>query len=188
LKKDNNGDLVYHLEKFNADPTLRSAHAAQSALGRLENKYSMAPKGTIHADIHKEALKVKNRLLQKIAQGFEKAGVPEHGEGYSQSRVDFAKEAAPYLNNPTIRGLLGRASKTGQQTVRPKKFAELFFDDVKPKEDFLSKVGEQHPTLLRREKLNTFSNSKTGKLAALAAGGFALPYLPHFIAKALDLK
>lgn len=186
LKKGGNGDLVYHLEKFNTKPTLENAHGAQSALGALERKYAMAPKGTVGADIHKEALKAKNRLLQKISQSFERAGVPEHAEGYHQSRSDFAANAAPYLNNPTIAGLLGRASKTGEQTVRPKKFAELFFQDVKPKEKFLSRKGDKHKELLQREKINSLLESKTGKMAAIAAGGALGSYLPHFITKAME--
>jgi hypothetical protein len=189
LKKDRNADEVYKIEKFNQNPTLANAHNAQSALGNLARKYELAHKGTVQSDIYEEALKHKNRLLQKISESFEKSGIPEHGQGYNQSRMEFAEHAAPYLNNPAIAGLLGKASKKGEQTVRPEKFSETFFENKKAKEDFLSRKKKEHPELIRRERFNAVKDSPitSGAIKSSAAIAAGVP-LTYAIAKALGLR
>ena len=183
LKKAGEGKLAYGLEKFNESPTLTNAHKAQSDLNKIVTKYSRSKEGSLEADVYEEALKLKNRLLKKISEGFEKAGVKEHGAGYQQSRVDYANEMAPYLDSPTIKGLLGK-NKRGVPTVRPKEFADKLLGE----EDFLAQAGNKHPDLLRREKYNKVKNSKLTHHAALGAGATAAGFLPYSIAKLLGMK
>jgi hypothetical protein len=180
LKKAGEGKLVYGLEKFNESPTLTNAHRAQSDLNKIVSKLSRSREGTLEADAHEEALKLKNRLLKNISESFEKAGVKEHGAGYQQSRVDYANQAAPYLDSPTISGLLGK-NKRGVQTVRPKEFADKLLEE----EEFLAQAGKKHPDLLRREKYNRIKKNKLAQGAALGAGTLATGFLPYEIRKIL---
>lgn len=180
FKKAGEGKLAYGLEKFNENPTLTNAHKAQSDLNKIVSKYSRSKEGSLEADVYSEALKLKNRLLKRISESFEKAGVKEHGAGYQQSRVDYAKEAAPYLDSPVIKGLLGKNSR-GVQTVRPGKFADKLLGE----EEFLAQAGNKHPELLSREKWNKVKENKLAQGAALGAGGLATAFLPYEIRKLL---
>jgi hypothetical protein len=180
LKKAGEGKLAYGLEKFNEAPTLSNAHKAQSDLNKIVSKYSRSKEGSLEADVYSEALKLKNRLLKKISESFEKAGVKEHGAGYQQSRVDYANEVAPYLDSPVINGLLGK-NKRGVQTVRPKEFADKLLQE----EEFLAQAGNKHPDLLRREKYNKIKKNKLAQGAALGAGTLATGFLPYEIRKLL---
>lgn len=181
LKKAGEGKLAYGLEKFNQNPTLNNAHKAQSDLNKIVSKYSRSKEGSLEADVHAEALKLKNRLLQKISEAFEKSGAKEHGAGYQQARVDYATEAAPYLDSPTIKGLLGK-NKRGAQTVRPSQFADKLLQE----EDFMAQASHKHPELLQREKLNKLKKSHLAStLAAGAAGAATAAFLPYEIRKLL---
>jgi len=180
LKKAGEGKLAYGLEKFNENPTRSNAHQAQSDLNKIVKKYSRSKEGTLESDVHSEALKLKNRLLKKISEGFEKAGAKEHGEGYQQSRVDYANEMAPYLDSPTINALLGR-NKRGVPTIRPKEFADKLLQE----EEFLAQSGQKHPELLQREKYNKLKSNKLAQGAALGAGGLATAFFPYEIRKLL---
>lgn len=181
LKKAGEGKLVYGLEKFNESPTLMNAHNAQSDLNKIVTKYSRSKEGSLESDVYDEALKLKNRLLKQISESFEKSGAKEHGIGYQQGRVDYAKEAGPYLNSPAINALLGK-NKRGIQTLRPKEFA----DKILGEEEFLSQAGKNHPDLLRREKYNKLKKSHLANtVAAGAAGATAAAFLPYEIRKLL---
>lgn len=180
LKKAGEGKLAYGLEKFNENPTLTNAHKAQSDLNKIVAKFSRSKEGSLEADAYEEALKLKNRLLKKISESFEKAGVKQHGAGYQQSRVDYANEAAPYLDSSAISGLLGK-NKRGVQTVRPKEFADKLLQE----EEFLAQSGNKHPDLLRREKYNKIKKNKLAQGAALGAGTLATGFLPYEIRKLL---
>ncbi len=180
LKKAGEGKLAYGLEKFNENPTLTNAHKAQSDLNKIVAKFSRSKEGSLESDAYEEALKLKNRLLKKISESFEKAGVKQHGAGYQQSRVDYANEAAPYLDSPAISGLLGK-NKRGAQTVRPKEFADKLLQE----EEFLAQAGNKHPDLLRREKYNKIKKNKLAQGAALGAGTLATGFLPYEIRKLL---
>jgi hypothetical protein len=183
LKKAGEGKLAYGIEKFNDDPTLSNAHKAQSDLNRIVSKYSRAKEGSLEADVYDEALKLKNRMLKKISEAFERSGSKEHGEGYQQSRVDYAKNVAPYLESPAINALLGK-NKRGIQTVRPGQFADKLLQE----EEFLAQAGNKHPELLRREKFNKLKKNKLAQGAALGAGTLATGFLPYAVSKALGLK
>lgn len=183
FKKAGEGKLVYGLEKFNENPTLTNAHKAQSDLNKIVSKYSRSKEGSLEADVHSEALKLKNRLLKKISESFEKAGVKEHAAHYQQSRVDYANEAAPYLESHAIKGLLGK-NKRGVQTVRPNKFADKLLEE----EEFLAQAGHKHPELLRREKYNAMKQNPFAKGAIIGTTALATPFLPYAISKALGLK
>jgi len=183
FKKAGEHKLAYGIEKFNDNPTLTNAHKAQSDLNKIVSKYSKSKEGTLESDVYDEALKLKNRILKKISESFEKAGVKEQGQNYQQSRMDYAKEAGPYLNSPAIDALLGK-NKRGVQTLRPKEFA----DKLLKEEEFLSQAGHKHPELLRREKYNKLKKNPLAHGAALGAAGYAGTYLPYEIAKILGLK
>lgn len=176
FKKVGEGKLAYGLEKFNENPTLINAHKAQSDLNKIVSKYSRSKEGSLEADVYDEALKLKNRLLQKISNAFDKSGVGEHGAGYQQARVDYAQQAAPYLDSPTISGLLGK-NKRAVQTVRPSQFADKLLQE----EDFLAQAGQKHPSLLRREKTKNIIKHPITKLGAIGAAS----YLPYEIRKLL---
>jgi hypothetical protein len=183
LKKAGEGKLAYGLEKYNEHPTLSNAHKAQSDLNKIVSKYSHSKEGSLESDVYDEALKLKNRILQKISAGFEKAGVKEHGAGYQQSRIDYANEMAPYLESLSIKGLMGK-NKRGIQTIRPKEFADKLLGE----EEFLAQSGKKHPGLLRREKYNKIKKNKFAQGAALGASTLATGFLPYGISKALGLK
>jgi hypothetical protein len=181
LKKAGEGKLAYGLEQFNKNPTLISAHKAQSDLNKIISKYSKSREGSLEADVYDEALKLKNRLLLKISEAFEKSGSKDHGLGYQQSRVDYATKMAPYLESSAIQGLLGK-NRRGVQTVRPGQFADKLLQE----ENFLAQAGHKHPELLQREKINKLKNSHLANtLAAGAAGATAGAFLPYQIRKLL---
>lgn len=184
LKKAGEGKLAYGLEKFNENPTLSNAHKAQSDLNRIVTKYSHSKEGSLESDVHAEALKLKNRLLKKIAESFEKSDAKEHGAGYQQARVDYANGMGPYLNSPAINSLLGK-NRRGMQTVRPKEFA----DKLLKEEEFLAQAGHKHPDLLRREQYNKLKNNKAaGAIGAGLTGAVASRFLPYDFLSALGLK
>jgi hypothetical protein len=185
LKKAGEGKLAYGIEKFNENPTLTNAHKAQSDLNKIVNKYSKSKEGSLENDVYDESLKLKNRLLKKISESFEKANVKEHGAGYQQARIDFAKEMAPYKESPAINALLGK-NKRGVQTLRPGKFADTLLKE----EEFLTQAAKnkKHPELFRREKFNKLKESKLAQNAALGAGAVTAGFLPYAVAKALGLK
>lgn len=174
LKKAGEGKLAYGIEKFNAEPTLTNAHKAQSDLNKIITKYARSKEGSLESDVYSEALRLKNRLLQKISQAFEQSGTKEHGAGYQQSRVDYAKEMAPYLESPAIQGLLGK-NRRGVQTVRPSQFA----DKLLKEEEFLAQAGNKHPELLQRERVKSIAKHPASKLAGVALAS----YLPYEIRK-----
>lgn len=181
LKKAGEGKLAHGLEKFNENPTLGNAHKAQSDLNRIIAKYSRSKEGSLEADVYDEALKLKNRLLKNISEAFEKSGAKEHGLGYQQSRIDYAKEMAPYLDSKAIIGLLGK-NKRGIQTIRPSQFADKLLQE----EDFLAQAGHKHPDLLTREKINSLKkNHVAATLGAGLAGGAAAAFLPYEIRRIL---
>jgi hypothetical protein len=176
LKKEGNAKNVYALEKFNANPTLKGAHEAQKDLAKIERKYKNRQENKLETDIYKEALKSKNRILQKISDAFEKSGAKEHGESYQNARAEYLTEAVPYIESPAIRGLLGK-NKTNAQTIRPKEFADKLLQE----EEFLARAGEKHPGLLQREKTKKIIKHPLTKLGAVAA----ISYLPYEIQKLL---
>ncbi len=179
-----NSELVKPLEEYNKNPTLKGAHEAQSNLGKIERRYKSSED---NAAIYHEAKQAKNRLLQKISQGFENSGVPEHGQGYGQARADFATESAPYLNNRAISGLIGR-TPTGQKTVREENLVKLFSMNPEQAEEFLTRRGFKHPGLKRRTKLESTLKHPVTKAGLAVGGGIAASYLPYYIAKALGLR
>lgn len=183
FKKAGEGKLAYGLEEFNKNPTLATAHKAQSDLNRIVTKYSRSKEGSLESDVYDEALKLKNRLLKKISEAFEKSGAKEHGAAYQQSRVDYAKEAAPYLDSPTISGYLGK-NRRGVRTIRPSKFADKLLEE----EAFLAQAGKKHPDLLRREQFNKLKENRLAQGAALGAGTLATGFLPYTISQLLGLK
>lgn len=164
LKRAGEGKLAYGIEKFNENPTLTNAHKAQSDLNKIVAKYAKSKSGTIKEDVYDEALKLKNRLLQKISEAFEKSGAKPHGEGYQQARIDYATQAAPYRDSEAIKGLLGKNPK-GVQTVRPNQFADKLLQE----EEFLAQVGKKHPSLLHREKTKSLIKHPVTKLGSVAA-------------------
>lgn len=175
--------LTYALEQYNKDPNLTNAHYAQRDLGKIERLHAGATPGTLEDTAYKEALKLKNRLLQQISASFEKSGAKEHGIGYQQARTDYATEMAPYTDSEAINNLLGK-NKQRTQTLRPEKFADKLLKD----EDFIARARQKHEGLLRRERMKKILNNP---LAQKAAGGAALVgggYLPYEIAKLLGLK
>lgn len=176
LKKGGEGKLAYGIEKFTQNPTLTNAHKAQSDLNKIVSKYSKSKEGSLESDVYSEALRLKNRLLQNISEAFEKSGVKHHGQGYQQARVDYATQAAPYLDSPAIRGLLGK-NKRGVQTVRPSQFADKLLQE----EEFLAQAGHNHPELLQRERAKAIVKHPLSKIGAVAGAA----YLPYEIRKLL---
>ena len=176
IKKAGEGKLAYGIEKFNENPTLTNAHRAQSDLNKIVSKYSRSKEGTLESDVYDEALKLKNNLLQKISEAFEKSGSKEHGQQYQQTRVDYATDMGPYLNSKTISALLGK-NKRGVQTVRPSQFADKLLEE----EEFLAQAGHKHPELLRRERAKNIVKHPASKLGAVAGAA----YLPYEIRKLL---
>lgn len=176
LKKDGNAKNVYALEKFNQSPTLKGAHEAQRDLAKIERKYKNSQDNKQETDIYKAALKAKNRVLQKISEAFEKSGATEHGDIYHNARAEYLNEAVPYIESPAITGLLGR-TKAGVQTVRPGEFA----DKLLKEEEFLARVGEKHPGLIKRERIKKLTKHPLAHLGA----GVAIGSLPYEIRKLL---
>lgn len=168
--------LTHALEEYNLNPTLTNAHNAQRDLGKLERMHAGAPEGTLEHRAYQEAKKIKNRMILKISEAFEKAGAKEHGTGYQQAREDFRKEVVPYINSKAISDLLGK-NKERTQTLRPKEFADILLKD----EQFLTQTGHKHPGLLRREKIKKAVKNP----ATIAALGYAAGYLPDEIRKLL---
>jgi hypothetical protein len=181
-QKKGEKELTYALQKYNQNPNLTNAHYAQRDLGKIERLHKDSVSGTLESDAYKEALKLKNRLLQQISNSFEKSGAKEHGLGYQQARTEYAKEFAPYSDTEAINNLLGK-NKLQTQTLRPEKFADVLLKD----EDFLSRVGKKHEGLLRREKFNALKKNKLAQGAAMGAGSLAAGFLPYEIAKLLGL-
>lgn len=182
-KKTKTKDLIFALEQYNAEPTLKNAHYAQRDLNKLANIHKYSTEGTAERKAFNEALKLKNRLLQQISSAFESSGAKSHGKNYVQSRVDYAKEFGPYLNSKAVADLLGK-NPSRMQTLRPSKFADELLKDEK----FLATTGNKHPELLQRETTNKIlSNPLVQKAlggAALVGGGL----LPYEVAKLLGLK
>jgi hypothetical protein len=181
-KKGEKG-LTYALEKYNENPSLTNAHIAQRDLGKIERLHKGAPPGSLEDAAYKEALKLKNRLLQQISESFEKSGAKQHGLDYQKTRADYATEYVPYSESKAISDLLGK-NKQRTQTLRPGKFADKLLQEEK----FLSRSGKEHSGLMRREKVksvleNPFANKALAG-AAIVGGG----YLPYEIAKLLGLK
>ncbi len=179
--KEGEKELTYALEKYNANPTLMHAHAAQRDLNKIIRIHSGATEGTLSSDAYKEALKLKNRLLQKISEAFEKSGTKEYGDIYHQARQEYATEMAPYLNTPTIKAL-----QKGK--IREGKFAKAFLEEAgkkTPEEAFLAKKGFRHPSLVQRERIGNILGHPATKYGAVAGGLMLSPYLPEFIRKLL---
>jgi len=184
IPKENERKLTYALEQYNKNPTLTNAHHAQRDINKLVYKFSGAQKGTEEYAAHKEALKIKNNLLAKISEAFEKSGASKHGHDYAKTRVDYRNILGPYLDVPEIRAL-----RRGD--IRDTKFADAFLGKTGqkgPQEKFMKNVGEEHPGLVGRERTKkVLGNPITQK----ALGGAALiggAYLPYEIAKLLGLK
>lgn len=177
LKKAGQAKLAHGIQEYNKSPTLTNAHKAQSDLNKIVNRFSKSREGSLEADAYDEALKLKNRILQKISEAFEKSGAKKHGEGYQKARVDYAKEAGPYLNSPTIKGYMGK-NKSGARTVRPGQFADKLLQE----EDFLARAGHKHPGLLHREIAKNIIKHPVAKLGAVAGAS----YLPYEIRKLLE--
>jgi hypothetical protein len=179
LKKAGEGKNIYALEKYNANPTLRNAHDAQSDLGRIVRKYSDSTKGTLERDAYNLALRTRNRLLQRISASMEKAGVPHLADEYGNIRNEYGKLVGPYLNSPTV-------SKFTQKnpSIRANKFADKLLEE----ENFVTRAGENHRGLLRRERYNALKKNKLAQGAALGLGTVATGFLPYGISKALGLK
>lgn len=300
--------LTYALQKYNENPSLQNAHNAQRDLGKIERLHKGATPGTLEGDAYKEALMLKNRLLEKIKdamtnaenktkyhefyhatnpenvndilgkglksskyeesfptltnhpevakaysarKNFDEPGelmkikIPEeklnkyiHNEHtnwatkanmprgyenaklygtkseipakyishvkdedlinpvkenmgkksdlwnkYQQAREDYSRDVVPYIESDAIRNLLGK-NKSRTQTLRPQKFA----DKLLKEEEFITRSGENHPGLLRREKLNALKRNKLAHGVAIGAGGLAAGYLPYEISKLLGLR
>ncbi|CAB4127001.1 hypothetical protein UFOVP260_38 [uncultured Caudovirales phage] len=184
IPEQNEKKLTYALEQYNKNPTLTNAHHAQRDINKLVYKFSGAQKGTEEYAAHKEALKIKNNLLAKISEAFEKSGAGEHGENYANTRIDYRKTLGPYLDVPEIRAL-----RRGD--IRDAKFADAFLNKTGqsgPQEKFMKGFSKEHPGLQSRETTKkVLGNPVTQK----ALGGAALlggAYLPYEIAKLLGLR
>lgn len=184
MTKEGEKHLTYALEHYNANPTLTNAHYAQRDINKLVKKFSNSTPGSKEEAAYKEALKIKNNLLVKISDAFEKSGAGEHGENYAQTRIDYAKQLGPYLNVPEVRAL-----RRGD--LRESKFADAFLGKVGvpgAQEKFIKKLGPQYPGLMQREKTKqVLANPIAQKViggAALVGGGL----LPYEIAKLLGLR
>jgi hypothetical protein len=169
---------LYGLIEYNKNPTLINAHNAQRDLGQIERKYKGSAKDSLEYDVLKEARRLKEGLLNKIAYAMEQsAGNAEH---YSNLRTEYKDILAPYLNSPSISGL-----RQVNPSIRPAKFADKLLEE----ENFMAKAGQNHPNLLRREKYNAIKKNPFVKGAAVGTAALGItPFLPYAIAKALGLK
>jgi hypothetical protein len=181
FKKGGESKLLHALDEYNANPTLSNAHEAQSDLNKIVSKYAHKKDSKLERDLHKEALKTKNRLLQQISNAFEQSGVKQHGAGYQNAREEYAHHLGPYLNSKAISALLGKGTK-GRPTLRPQEFADKLLQE----EEFLAQSGQKHPGLLRREKTkNVIRNPLVKHALTAATAGTAAAFLPHEIRKLL---
>lgn len=177
--------LTYALEKYNAEPTLTNAHYAQRDINKLVNKFSGATSGSKEAAAYKEALKIKNNLLLKISEAFEKSGAGQYGKDYAQTRIDYKNVLGPYLNVPEINALR-------HGNIRESKFADALLNkagEEGSQEKFMKKLGSEYPGLQRRERYQAIKNSPVTSGAIKGAGAIAAGVpLTYAIAKALGLR
>lgn len=167
LKRAGEGKNIYAIEKYNQNPTLTNAHDAQSDLGRIIRKYADSAEGTLERDAYEHALKLRNRLLEKISSSMTQAKVPDLVEHYGNTRSEYGKVVGLYLNSPTI-------SKFNKKNpdIRASKVADKLLEEEK----FMAHAGQNHPGLRRREVYNKVKNNKFAHGAALGLGGLILPY------------
>lgn len=179
LKKAGESKNIYALEKYNADPTLRNAHNAQSDLNRIVRKYSHSPEGTLERDAYNNALRLRNKMLLKISESIKKTDMAHAADDYARIRGEYAERMAPYLNSPTISKFI-----KPNPSIRPGKFADKLLEE----ENFMARAGQHHPGLIRRERYNALKKNKLAQGATLGATALATPFLPYSIAKILGLK
>lgn len=176
LKKGGDSKLVYALEKYNKDPTIRTAHDAQKDLNKYITSLMGTKKGTLESDALKEATKLKNRILGKIHESLQKTQSPHLADEYHNLRMGYKEDLGPYLQSKTIQQL-----EKGK--IRPGKFANKLLEE----EEFIAKKSKNHPDLLRREKVNAFTGSKIGQGILGGAGAIGGGLLPYEISKLLGL-
>lgn len=176
LKKGGDSDLVYALEKYNKEPTIRTAHDAQKDLNKYISSLMDAKKGTLESDALKEANKLKNRILGKIHESLQKTKSPHLADEYHNLRMGYKEDLGPYLDSETIQQL-----EKGK--IRPGKFANKLLEE----EEFITKKGMHHKDLLKREKVNAFTGSHIGKGILGGVGAIGGGLLPYEISKLLGL-
>lgn len=177
-------DLLHAFVEYNRNPTLTNAHYAQRDLNKLTEKYKGASPGTLEGKAYKEALRLKNNILQKMSVAYEVADVKHAGKLYSDTRENYAKYLGPYLDNPAIAKFM-----TGK--LRKEKLADAILNEagkVSKGENFIASKGDVLPGLERREKLKKLA--PYAQKAAIGAGGVAAAGigLPYAIKKILGVE
>jgi cellobiose-specific phosphotransferase system component IIA len=161
--------LSNSLTEYNKSPTLKNAHKAQSDL----NKIARMADGSANK-IGEEAIKAQNHLMVQIGEAFEKSGAKDALNGYEALRKEYAKNVVPYIDSKAVKALINKE-------LRPHKFA----GEILKEENFLAKLGQNHPDLMLRESLADIGNSRLGQ-AVIGAGSLAAAQasgLPYHIQK-----
>lgn len=164
LNKAGNRDYLHAMEEFKKNPTIENAHSAQSDLAKYANMIKN-PVNKLERDAKQEALRASEEIRSKMMEQFHKTGNLKHGLEYNEARKDFAAKVGPYLSSKSIKAL-----KSGN--LRPKNFASRLAQE----EDFMTKLGAEHPEVEWREKLKNSYHSPLGKAALIGIGGSLLPY------------
>jgi hypothetical protein len=178
LNRSRENKTAYALMKYNNNPTLLTAHDAQSDLGAVIRKYAL-PKGTQERDTLAAARRAQNRLLNQIQSSLQRSGAPHIGEEYGNLRNEYRQYVGPYLNSPTISKLT-----EVDPSIRPNKFA----DELLKEERFMARAGQYHPNLIGRERYNAIKRNRFAQGAAAGSAALAGGLLSYPIAKALGLR
>ena len=175
LKRIKSKERISELESvvdFIKNPTIKSAHEAQSELGRIERDLfaAKADRKTLSTSKNKTwdaILRTRDTLQNAIENSLNASGHPEVKNKYLNLTEDYAKSLGDYLDSGVIRKLMNNE-------IFEKDFAKLISKDTK----FMKARGEEHPEIkdiLKKEEIIkqlTKYGIGTGILGGTLAGAY----------------
>jgi hypothetical protein len=169
IKQNTTSKEFSAIEKFIANPTLETAHRAQSDLGRtirrLEKTHEGVGLNTSQQEALEAALGAQKKIRGSMYQGFLKKGTPELAEKYGELTRGYAKEVLPYTKNKPI-----NTFRKGELTEKD------LLNALSKDKKFRKQLGEKYPELGTRQYFKHALSGAAG-LGTAAAGYEALHLL-----------
>ena len=146
-------EFKHALEEFRSNPTIESAHKAQSQIGAIQRKIqddiSKRLKKGLSVGAGKQAAydaaeDLQRRIRGAMMDSFSKAGKPELAGKYGELTRGYAKEFAPYIQGEFHQGL--NRHELGKKLLQNLQFGESVGKDI-PGYQIRQKIMQASPYL-----------------------------------------
>lgn len=156
------------LEDFNSNPTLETAHLAQSDMGKyirqMEKLQGNNALTSPQIKAYQEAINAQKKLRGTIFQSLTKNGEQDLANQYGNITQGYKRDVVPYITSKPITALQNKDINN-----------ETFANRIVKNDKFRMSVGDKHPEIAAREFIDNIKNNKLLKygIGSVAAGALA---------------